>query len=75
MSYVSYITKNHFHPGGMAASGWTCSISAVKDTLEADYTAPRVNTTCRVAYRPPIDILLSLLALLVSNFKKNTLGL
>jgi len=52
--------------GGLAASEWTCSVRAVRDTPVADYSMPGVNTTHRVAYRPPIAISPFLLALSVS---------
>ena len=64
------ISKKHFHPGGMAPSEWTRSVRAVRDTRVADYSAPGVNTTRRVAYRPPIALLPFLLALSVSCFKQ-----
>ena len=49
----------------MAPSEWTHSFSAIRDTPVADYSAPGVNTTCRIAYRPPIAISPFLLALSV----------
>jgi hypothetical protein len=64
------ISKNHFRPGGMAASEWTRSVRAVRDTPVADYSAPGVITTRRVAYRPPIAVSPFLLALSVSYFKQ-----
>jgi hypothetical protein len=67
------ISKKHFHPGGMAASEWMCSIRAVRDTPVADYSVPGVNTTHRVAYRPPIAISQFLLTLSVAYFKLATL--
>jgi len=51
-----YISKKHFRPGGMAPSEWTRSVRAVRDTPVAGYSAPGVNTTCRVASRPPIAV-------------------
>jgi len=60
------ISKKHFRPGGMAASEWTCSVRAVRDTPVADYSAPSVDTTRRVAYRSPIAVSPFLLALSVS---------
>jgi len=39
----------------MAASQWTLSIRAMRDTPVVDYSAPSVNTTRRVSYRPPMD--------------------
>ena len=50
------ISKKHFCPGGMAPSEWTRSVRAVRDTPVADYSAPGVNTTRRVAHRPPIAV-------------------
>jgi len=50
----------------MAASEWTHSVWAVRDTLVADYSAPGVNTTGRCAYLPPINYSPFLLALSVS---------
>jgi len=64
------ISKTHFRPGGMAPSEWTLSVRAVRDTPVADYSAPGVNTTRRVAYRPPIAVSQFLLALSVSYFKQ-----
>jgi len=62
--------RKHFCLGGMAVSEWTCSIRAIRDTLVEDYSAPGVNTTRRIAYRPPIAVSLFLLALSVSYFKQ-----
>jgi hypothetical protein len=64
------ISKKHFRLGGMAASEWTCSVRAVRDTPVAEYSAPGVNTTGRVAYRPPIAVSLFLLALSVCYIKQ-----
>jgi len=64
------ISKRHFRLGGMALSEWRRSIRAVRDTPVADYSGPSVNTTHRVAYRPPIAVSLCLLALSVSYFKQ-----
>jgi hypothetical protein len=63
------ISKKHFRLGGLAASEWTRSVRAVRDTPVGDYSAPGVNTTRRVAYRPPIAVSPFLLALSVSYFK------
>ena len=57
----------------MAPSEWTRSVRAVRDTPVADYSAPGINTTRRIAYRPPIAVSLFLLALLV--YTKYTLYL
>jgi len=51
-----HITKKHIRPGGMAPSEWTRSFTSLRDTLVADYSAPGVNTTRRIAYRPPIAV-------------------
>ena len=67
------ISKKHFCPSGMALSEWTRSVRAVRDTPVADYSVPGVNTTHRVAYRPPIAVLPFLLAL--SVYTKYTLYL
>jgi hypothetical protein len=64
------MSKKYFHPGKMAQSECTRSVKAVKDTLVADYSAPSLNTTGLVAYRPPIAISPFLLALSVSYFKR-----
>ena len=66
----SYISKKHLRPGGMAPSEWMRSVRADRDTPVADYSAPGVNTTRRVAYRPPITVSPFLLALSVSYFKQ-----
>jgi len=65
-----YISKKHFRPGGMAPSEWMRSVRAVRDTPVADDSAPGVNTTRRVAYRPPITVSPFLLALSVFCFKQ-----
>ena len=67
---LHFISKRHFRPGGMAPSGWTRSVRAVRDTPVADHSAPGVKTTRRVTYRPPIAVSPFLLALLVSYFKQ-----
>jgi len=64
------ISKKHFRPGGMAPSEWTRSIRAFRDTPVAEYSAPGVNTTRRVAYRPPIAVSPFLRALSVSYFRQ-----
>jgi len=64
------ISKKHFHRGGMAPSEWTRSIRAIWDTPVADYSAPSINTTLRVAYRPPMGVSPFLLTLSVSYFKR-----
>jgi len=64
------ISKKYFRLGGMAPSEWTRSVRAIRDTPVADCTAPGLNTTRRVAYRPPIAVLPFLLALSVSYFKR-----
>jgi hypothetical protein len=69
-SQKQYISKKYFRPGGMAPSEWTRSVRAVRDTPVAGYSAPGLNTTRRVAYRPPIAVSPFLLALSVSYFKR-----
>jgi hypothetical protein len=66
-----HISKKIFCSGGMALSEWTRSVRAVRDTPVADYSAPGVNTTRRVVYRPPIAVSLSLRVLSVSYFKRS----
>ena len=68
--YVSFISKNHFRPGGMVPSEWTRYIRAVRGTPVADYSVPGTNTTCRVAYRPPIAVSPFLLTLSVFYCKR-----
>jgi len=68
--YARFISKKHLRPGGMAPSEWMRSVRAVRDTALAEYSAPGVNTTRRVAYRPPIAVSPFLLALSVSYFKQ-----
>jgi hypothetical protein len=53
---VIEISKKHFHPGGMAASEWTRSVRAVRDTPVAVYSAPGINTTRCVAYNSSITL-------------------
>jgi len=67
------ISKKHFRPGGMAASEWTRSVRAVRDTPVPDHSAPGVNTTCCVAYRPPIAVSPFLLALSAVSYFRQTL--
>jgi len=57
---LGHISKKHFRPGGMAPSEWTRSVRAVRDTPVADYSAPGINTTSRVAHRRPIAVSLFL---------------
>jgi hypothetical protein len=66
---VNGISKKYYRPGGMAPSEWTRSISAVGDTPVADYSAPGVNSTHRVPYRPLIAVSPFLPVLSVSYFK------
>ena len=70
--HAAHISKKHFRQGGMAMSEWTCSVRAVRVTPVADYSAPGVQTTHRVTYRPPIAVSPFLLALSVSYLKKHT---
>jgi hypothetical protein len=60
---VERISKKYFHPSGMAPSEWTRSVRAVRDSPVADYSAPGLNTTRRIAYRPPIAVSPFLVAL------------
>jgi len=66
----TFISKKHFRPGGMAASEWTRSVRAIRDTLVVDYFTHGVNTTRHAAYCPPIAVAPFLLALSVSYFKQ-----
>jgi len=68
--FTSHISKKHFCPGGMAASEWTRSVRAVRDTPAADCSVPGINDTRRVAYHPQIADLEFLLALSGSEFKQ-----
>jgi hypothetical protein len=65
------ISKKIFRSGVMAPSEWTRSVRAVRDTPVADYSAPGINTTRRVIYRPLIAVSLSLRVLSVSYFKQS----
>ena len=65
----AHISKKYFHPGGVAPSEWTRSVRAVRDTPVAEYSTRGLNTTCHVAYRPPIAVSRFILALSVSYFK------
>jgi len=65
-----FISNEYFRPGGMAPSEWERSIRAVRDTPEVDYSAPGLNSTRHVAYRPPIAVSPFLLALSVSYCKR-----
>jgi len=58
--------QKHFCLGGMASSEWMRFIRAVRETTVADSSLPGVDTTRRVAYRPPIAVSPFLLALSVS---------
>jgi hypothetical protein len=62
--------KKHFRLGRKAASEWTCSVRAIRDTPVVDWTRPGVNTTHRIACRPPIAVSQFLLTLSVSYFKQ-----
>jgi len=68
--YWSVISKKYFRPGRMAPSEWMRSIRAVRDTPVADYSAPGLNTTRRIAYCPPNAVSPVLLALSVFYFKR-----
>jgi len=62
--------KKHFRLGGMAVSEWTHSIRAVRDTPVAACSGPGFNIMRRIDYRPPSVVLLFLLPLSVSYFKR-----
>jgi len=63
----AYISKKHFRPGRLAASEWTRSVKAVRDTPVAVYSAPASipRIALHIALRSPF-----LLALSVSYFKQ-----
>jgi hypothetical protein len=65
----SFLSKKYFRPDGMAPLEWMRSIRAIRDTLEADYFAPGLNTMRRVAYRSPIMVSTFLLVLSVFYIK------
>jgi len=54
----------------MATSEWARSVGAVTDTPVVDYAVAGVNTTCHVAYRPPIAVPPFFLALSVPYFEQ-----
>ena len=64
-----HISKSDCCPGGMTPSEWTHSVRAVRDTPVSDYSAPGVNWTRCVPYRPLIAVSPFLLVLLVSYSK------
>jgi hypothetical protein len=55
----------------MAPSEWTHYVRAVRDTLVADYAAPRINSKRRVPYRPLIAVSPLLVVLAVSYFRRS----
>jgi len=61
--YFTVISKKHFPLGGMATSDGTRYLRVVRDTPVADYSSRGINTTRRVAYRPPIAVSTFLLTL------------
>jgi hypothetical protein len=65
------ISNKFLRPGGMAASEWTRSVRAVRDTPVAEYSAPGVNSTRRIPYRPLIAVSTFLHVLSVSYFKQS----
>jgi hypothetical protein len=65
------ISKRIFRLGGMAPSEWMLSIRAVRDTQVADYSAPGVNNTRGIIYRPQITVSQSLGILSVSYFRRS----
>ena len=68
---IVYISRKRIRLGGIAPSAWTRSARAVRDTPVADYSAPCVNTTHSVVYRPQIAVSLSVRIRLVSYFKRS----
>ena len=68
---ITSITKKYFRPGRMAPSEWTRSVRAIRDTQVADYSAPGINSACRIPYRPLIALSPFLLILSVSYFKRS----
>jgi hypothetical protein len=70
-SILVHHQQNKFRSGGMASSEWMRSVTAVRDTPVADYSAPGVNTMRRVVYRPLIAVSLSLCVLSVYYFKRS----
>jgi len=68
---IRCISKKYSCPGGMALSEWTNSVRAARDTPVANYSAPGVNSTRRVPYRPLIAVPPFLLILSVSYFKRS----
>jgi hypothetical protein len=64
------MSKKYFCPGGLARLEWTRSVRAVRDSLMVQYTASGLNTTRQAAYRPPIAVALSPLALSVTYVKR-----
>jgi len=65
------ISKKYFRPVGMAPSEWTRSVRVVSDTPVADYSAPGINSTRRIPYRPLIAVSLFLPVLSVFYFKRS----
>ena len=55
----------------MAPSEWMSSIRAVRDTPEADYSAPGINSMCRIPYRPLMAVSPFLLILSVSYCERS----
>ena len=60
--------QKRFNPGGMALSGSTRSIRAMRDIPLAAYSAPGVITTRCVPYRPQISVWLFLLVVSASYY-------
>jgi hypothetical protein len=65
-----YFSKKKFGPCRMAPSEWTQSVTAVRDILVAVCSAPAVNATCHIPYRPPIQVSLFLFPLSVLYYKR-----
>jgi hypothetical protein len=57
--------------GTMAASEWTRSVRAIRDTPVADCSTPGINIMRCVVYRPPITVSLPLRVQSVSYFRRS----
>jgi hypothetical protein len=65
------ISKKYFRPGRMVPSEWTRYVRAVRDIPVADYSAPGLNSTRGVPYRPLIAVSPFRLILSVSYYKRS----
>jgi hypothetical protein len=63
------ISKKYFHGRRITPSQWTCSVRAVRDTPVVYNSALGLNTTCCIAYPPPITVSPFPHPLSVSNFE------